>query len=759
VVADGKRDGGMTASIEAVTASQNELLAEVAERKRTEEVLRESEHKFLTIYQSAPFAMALLTLPEAVIVDVNNMWLELFGYGREEVTGKTSLELGIHRDPQHRADILKELQQHGAVRNVVTHAFTKSGGSLVVSRSMDMVEFSGKKFLLTTIDNITEQKRAEVERETAVDFLHLVNESRSTDDLIRTATMFFQERSGCEAVGLRLRQGHDYPYYEALGFPREFVLRENRVCTQDINGRPVLDSRGEPLLECLCGNVICGRFDPSRPFFTEKGSFWTNSTTELLASTTEADRQARTRNHCHGEGYESVALIALRSGAARLGLLQLNDRRKGRFTPETIALWERLADYLAVALTKFRSEEALQHSLRRFELLADTAGKLLRASEPQKAVESVCRSVMEYLDCQAFFNFLVNEEAGKLHLNACTGIPGEEARRIEWLDYGIAVCGCAARDGERIVAEYIPTTPDERTELVKSYGIKAYACHPLLGPGGKVLGTLSFGTSRRETFSADDLSLMKAVTDQVATAMTRLNDEQALRKNVTELAAVNRELESFIYSISHDLRQPLRAMSVFSQILADNYTSHLDERGKNYLSRIHHGTEKMAMLIDDLLLLSQIARQEIERREVNLSELAAGIIKELQEASPGRNIRIDIAKNLNVEADRRLMEVTLANLFENAWKFTSYTKQARIEFGAAENEGGTVYAVRDNGAGFDPEYKEKMFWPFHRLHSDDEFEGTGIGLAIVERIIRRHNGKVWAEGDVGKGATVYFTLG
>ncbi len=183
------------------------------------------------------------------------------------------------------------------------------------------------------------------------------------------------------------------------------------------------------------------------------------------------------------------------------------------------------------ATQRKRSEAALQNSLRRFELLAQTAGGLLQAAEPQKVVESLCWRVMEQLDCHAFFNFLVDDEAQRLHLNACAGIPEEQARQIEWLDYGAAVCGCAARDSCRIVAEHIPATPDPRTDLVKSYGIKAYACHPLLAPGGKVIGTLSFGTRGRETFSADDLSLMKAVADQVAVAMGRIRSEEALRQS------------------------------------------------------------------------------------------------------------------------------------------------------------------------------------------------------------------------------------
>jgi len=210
--------------------------------------------------------------------------------------------------------------------------------------------------------DITDRKQAEEERLMSVEFLRLVNESRNSDELIRAAMLFFQERSGCEAVGIRLREGDDYPYFEAHGFPEEFVLLENHLCDYNENGEVIRDSRGNPVIECMCGNVICERFDPSKSFFTSSGSFWSNCTTELLASTNEADRQARTRNRCNGEGYESVALIPLRLGQERLGLLQLNDREKGRFSTATIALWERLAGYLSVALKKFKTEEELQQA-------------------------------------------------------------------------------------------------------------------------------------------------------------------------------------------------------------------------------------------------------------------------------------------------------------------------------------------------------------------------------------------------------------
>jgi PAS domain S-box-containing protein len=257
-----------------------------------------------------------------------------------------------------------------------------------------------------TTQDITERKAAEFEREATVEFLSLVNRSTSTRSLIEAAADFFQRQCGCEAMGVRLIEGEDYPYYEVRGFPREFVLAENSLCARSDTGEIIRDEKGNPVLECLCGNMICGRFDPCKPFFTPGGSFWTNSTTELLANFTEADFLTRTRNRCPREGYESMALIPLYLGAERLGLLQLNDSRKGLFWPELIALWEKLAGYFAIALAKFRAEEMLRRAYDELEMRVEErtaelskVNKLLRAEiEERKRIEETQKIYMRRLE-------------------------------------------------------------------------------------------------------------------------------------------------------------------------------------------------------------------------------------------------------------------------------------------------------------------------------------------------------------------------
>lgn len=238
-----------------------------------------------------------------------------------------------------------------------------------------------------------------------------------------------------------------------------------------------------------------------------------------------------------------------------------------------------------------------------------------------------------------------------------------------------------------------------------------------------------------------------------------LNDEleQRVLERTAELEASNKELESFAYSVSHDLRAPLRAIDGFSQILVSAHRDKLDDQGRDYLDRISNASQRMGQLIDGLLNLSRITRTEMRHEAVDLSAMVRAIAAELTASEPARNVAFEIEPGLVARGDARLLRSAIDNLVRNAWKFTSKQPQGRIEFGRMQH-GGTVYFVRDDGVGFDMEYADKLFGAFQRLHRVTDFEGTGIGLATVQRIIRRHGGRIWAEGVVDKGATFYFTL-
>ena len=259
--------------------------------------------------------------------------------------------------------------------------------------------------------------------------------------------------------------------------------------------------------------------------------------------------------------------------------------------------------------------------------------------------------------------------------------------------------------------------------------------------------------------SVNILSDLSEAEAKVRTLNAELEARVAVR--TAELERVNKNLEAFTYSVAHDLRTPLRALSGFSAALVEDYGDRLDETGRGYAGSIMAASERMAALIDDLLLLSRVSRAGMNLEPVDLSAEAAAIAGELRSGEPGRQIRFTIEDGIRVIADRSLIRTVLQNLLENAWKFTAHREGAVIEFATAATaaeEGMVCCYVRDNGAGFDPAYAAKLFQPFERLHDAAEFPGTGIGLASVARIIERHGGRTWADGAVGQGASFYFTL-
>jgi diguanylate cyclase (GGDEF)-like protein/PAS domain S-box-containing protein len=382
--------------------------------EQTEDKLRESERRYRSLFSSMSegFTLCEMILDENGrpcdfrYLEANSAFERHTGWPLDSVIGKTVKEL---------APTIEQywIEQYGRV--AATGESTRLENRVEeIDRDFEAIAFSpGKGLFAAVFSDITERKRVEREREMTIQFQSIVNQSVGTGELIRRVTTFFQQQSRCEAIGIRLLSGDDYPYYEARGFPREFLLVENSLCVRDETGRVMKDDDGYPLCDCMCGNVIHGRFDPSKPFFSERGSFWTNCTTDLLSSTTDADRQARTRNRCNGEGYQSVALIPLALGSKRLGLLQLNDRRKGMFSPETIAFWERLAHYLSTALAKLEAEkvlrerEALQSALMDTTdtgyVTVDMAGRVLDANAyyvhlvgESNLAEILGRSVVEW---------------------------------------------------------------------------------------------------------------------------------------------------------------------------------------------------------------------------------------------------------------------------------------------------------------------------------------------------------------------------
>ncbi len=350
------------------------IAQDISERRRAEDAVRASEVRYRTLFDEATEGIGLADAETGVILDCNRALTELTGYTREDLIGKSQALLHPRQELQEGVShtfALHRTDQRGSV--LPTDLVTKSGEAKQVEIKANVIEVGGRRVVQAFFRDVTEEQRHRHERETTVRLLQLLNEQNDVHELVRGITVLLQEWSGCEAVGVRLREQDDFPYLESRGFGSEFLRLETSLCARDENGQIIRDDQGSPVLACSCGDVLHGRFDPSWPFCTSKGSFWTNSTSELLAALPGLVHRPNARNRCIHEGYESVALIPLRSGGQTLGLLQLNDHAKGRFNPDLLAFLESAADQFAIALAQRQAQKGLSQSEERYRALVESA--------------------------------------------------------------------------------------------------------------------------------------------------------------------------------------------------------------------------------------------------------------------------------------------------------------------------------------------------------------------------------------------------
>ena len=971
---------------------------------------------------------------------------QLYGYSKKEAIGSVSHDLLKTEFPIEFTDYIKKLMENKTWTGDLTHT-TKDGQKIVVeSRQQLILDNSGNKIVIETNQDITERNKVEFERETSIEFLRIVNESKSLDDLIHSAITFFKHQSGCEAVGIRLREGDDYPYYEAHGFPEEFLQLENHLCEYDQHGNPCRDSEDKALIECMCGNIISGRFDPKQPFFTNNGSFWTNNTTQLLENTSEEDKQSRTRNRCNGEGYESVALIPLHDNVRNLGLLQMNDRKKNVFSIELISIWERLAGYLAVALAKFRAEEEIirhgtilnsinqvfQETLTceseeevigrclevagnltesefgffgeinengRLDYMAFTSqvwdaceipnavesimdleivsywGRVIKEEKSQivndpdndpdrrglpeghpsitsflgvpliqgdktigiitlankkegynevdkKNVEAISGAFVEALmrkraeikiseskdnlelkvhertlELEKSYESLIQKEGqyltlfnsidegfctievifddnnkpvdyrflevnpafeeqtgfidaqGKLMRDlaadheeywfetygkiALTGLPMRfinEAKELNrWYDvYAFKVGEPESREVAILFNDITKFKQTENElELLNNYNRSLIEANldPLvtIGPDGKItdlnrsteditgykkediIGTdfsdyftepenarkgykqvfeegsvqdypldikhkngittpVLYNASVYKDKSGEVIGVFAAARDitQMKIAENKLKEyqdtlEEKVKIRTKELAKSNADLKQFAYITSHDLREPLRMITGFLQLLEKRYKDQLDQDANDFIDFAVNGAKRLDNMTNDLLSYSKITRQKRELTEINFEEVLEEALMNLKLQIEENNAVITHDPLPIIMGDEELKVQLFQNLIGNAIKYRSQ-KTPKIHVSAIKERDRYLFSIKDNGIGMSPEHSQRIFTIFQRLHTHEEYEGTGIGLAIAQKIVEQQGGKIWVESELNKGSTFYFTI-
>ena len=562
------------------------------------------------------------------------------------------------------------------------------------------------------------EKEAEA-REATIELLRLCNKAGGLAELMQGLMRFFRDLTGCEAVGVRLRDEDDFPYYETRGFPEEFVLAENRLCAIDEKGEIVRDGAGHPLYDCMCGNILCGRFDPSKPFFTGHGSFWSSCTTDLLASTTDADRQAKTRNRCNGEGYESVALVPIRSQGETFGLFQFNDRRKGRFTAERIALLESLVDHVATALAKLRADEALRRSEKRFRSLF----------ENMQEGFAYCRMLGEDGGPRDFVYLDVNDAFVRL-----TGLKDVAGKKVTEVIPGIRETNPEMFD---IYARVSSTGKPEKIEVYVD---------PL-----KTWFSVSAYSPARGFFIA--------VFDNI-TERRRL--EEQLRQS-QKMEAVGQ----LAGGIAHDFNNLLTVINGYAELLQNRIDEKSPLRGN--VDEIRHAGDRAASLTRQLLAFSR--RQVLQPEPIDLN----GVISHL-----GTMLRRLIGENIELRtflrpdlgtvlADPGQIEQVLLNLAVNARDAMSAGGKLILETDnvvldeAFAREHPTVVpgphvllAVSDTGTGIPGEIREHIFEPF--FSTKERGKGTGLGLSTVYGIVKQSNGYISVYSEVGKGTVFKIYL-
>jgi|RhiMethySRZTD1v2_1073278.scaffolds.fasta_scaffold27232_4 PAS domain S-box-containing protein len=420
-----------------------------------------------------------------------------------------------------------------------------------------------------------------------------------------------------------------------------------------------------------------------------------------------------------------------------------------------------------------RAAEALQYRHRLDDLIFRISNRFLLARQDQaSAVDETLADVGRFVAADRCYVSLLDEPGDTYSLAAewcAEGIASKRAVRSRMPTANLWK-GIERDEIAYVTLSELPPESSDVRRVLEIASIQS-SLRVSIRLEGRLLGVLGLDSVRQEKRWPDDVAvLLRVVADILGSSLAReraqaeirrLNAElgERVRERTLQLEAINQELEAFSYSVSHDLRGPLRRIEGFSRILLMSHTDRLDEQGQGLLSRVRYSIQHMGRLIDDLLKLARVNQQTFVRGEIDLSAMSRDVLASLALGEPERYVECVVADGLAINADRGLMRVALENLIGNAWKFTGNEPRARIEIGAGEVDGETVYHVRDNGAGFDTAYAGNLFGAFQRLHTPEEFEGSGIGLATVRRIMTRHGGRIWADGAPGKGAVFYFTVG
>lgn len=691
------------------------------QRKLAEFTLQETEAKFRQTFELSPVGVVMAGLDKRFI-HCNNAFANSLGYQIDELVGKSIADVTYYEDSQIGMEEMMSIIKRELDISHVQKRYVRKDGHIVwgdVSISLISDSKGSPQYFLSIVQDITKKRESENQRNLSSKILAILNEPKDLSEIIPRILVEIKQDLDFEAIGFRLKDGDDFPYFVQEGFPNDFVVHENSLIARDAKGGICRDENGNIDLECTCGLIVLGKTDPKNPYFTQGGSAWTNNTITSSTPVPE-DTRLHPRNRCIHEGYQSVAIIPVRANNEIFGILQLNDKRKDKLSLDMVQFLEGISSFIGMALIRKKQTEVLRFKNLVFDAslvansIADISGNYTEVNDTFRRIWGYSsREEILGLPMQHFFNDQNNASEIISSLNHIGQWEGDfTAKR---------------KDGSTFFARGLATT------VKNDYG-------NLIGYQSAVI----------------DITERKHTEDEII----KLNEtlEQRVIQRTEQLEIANKELEAFSYSVSHDLRAPLRHISGFVDILTRNVKDKLPEKELHYLDVINNSAKMMGTLIDDLLSFSRTGRAEIRKSKINMNQLINDAISQVKSVTAGRKIKWKISPLAEVSGDYNLLRLVWVNLIDNAIKYTKTREKTIIQINYTEEKEEFIFRISDNGVGFDMNYAQKLFGVFQRLHSSAEFEGTGIGLANVQRIILRHGGRIWAEAELDKGASFYFTL-
>jgi PAS domain S-box-containing protein len=725
-----------------------ENIAWVIENKRIEEELRISEEQFSKAFYASPDSVAIAEVTSGKIIQVNQGFERIYGYTAEEAIGKSPIDLDIYVYPEDRQKMIAILQRDGRVRDLEVLGRHKSGDIRTCLMSVEPTEMRGVACLVSIAHDITERKQAQealrTSEATAREFQAKLRElleisfelSRleSIDDVCLKAVILGRERLGYDRMGLFLVDLENDLLYGMFGTDAQGVLRDEREFVRPLSA------------EWAMARVIReGR----------RSYIWDNVPLN-------DDWKAV------GYGWNGMAVIwDGDKGIGSIAVDNLLSRQAIRpYEEELLGLYGIVLGYV---ISSKRAETARKRIVEHLRIVNSVEQAILAAASPRAIAEVVVERLEDFLHCDYVSIFSIDEESRMMHMLAWSvedtglgSIPLQEASLL---------------DVERLEMGRTSVFPDltqlenlsETENVLIGWGIRSFVIIPLL-VDDILVGTLNLGMKALNAFGEEQIAIAHEVATQLSVAIRQarlLEQVQAyasdletqVKVRTEQLEAKASELEAFTYSVSHDLRQPLRAMSGFAEVLISDFAGGLNDEAKHYLERIRHNAQRMGTLIDDLLGLSRVGRRELAKTEIAPDSILKEIVSELEGDGQIGNAKIQIQAMPSCKADPVLLKQLWLNLLTNAIKYSKKREQPEIIIGAKQERQETVYFIQDNGVGFDMQYAEKLFGVFQRLHSSSEYEGTGIGLATVHRIVERHGGRIWAQAGIDKGASFFFVLG